>query len=186
MKRSKPILIYFFVLSLAFAFGCRKKDDLGYTLAEKPLHCYNGVQDADETLVDYGGSCQITPIVLSSSCGQANNTVTIGTTTTTVTSCKKTVSGSYFVFTLLLSDGGKIVITTSDSVNYNSPLKYTYISPYADEFIGKVTPSGSPTYDLSYGEVQIKMTGSIQAVEICNGFIGGFNGIPVTGFAFVN
>ncbi len=186
MKALKYISVFFLLISLAGNYGCRKKQELALDYADKPLHCYNSIMDSDETAVDQGGSCSGSSNTLSSSCGLTTNKAMIGTTASNVTSCVKTISGNEFVFTLSLADGGTIVIGTSSNVTYNSLLSYSYMIVSPLQYKGTVTPSSSLPASLSYGDVQIKTIGASQAVEICNGYIGGYGSISVTAFAIVN
>jgi hypothetical protein len=170
MKTTK-IIILANVLLFAFVFtGCRKKTPVEYEKTSKPFHCYNGTLDADEVLIDMGGSCaDASAAPITSACGLASGTIVLGSQTKAVTSCTKTTNANGdFVFTMTYT-GGYISVTTTNDVLYNTDLSLTTSSDPSSNYEAYVFLY--PQYDyMSGGDVQINFNGSSYAVSTCNGY----------------
>lgn len=193
MKLTKLIAFAALGFLISFSYGCRKKNDTAMELATKPYHCYNETLDGDEILVDYGGSCGTSSgaVSMTSDCGQATNTAKItsdvpSTYNFTVTSCTKSTSGSYYTYTIYLSGGGYIQITTLTSVVFNTDLTIQSLPSANDECAVDfyMSPySGS----CSSGQVRIKFDGTNYALNLCNTtWYAGFNYGDIDAFANVN
>lgn len=187
----KQILIYSLIACVVFAVGCRKKEYLERRVTTKPLHCYNSIQDEDETGVDEGGGC--TQIIdwefIYSSCSQATNTATFiyyngnPTHSANVGSCTKKISGSYYIFTITLDDGGVIELKTHVTVPYNTLLKKETSAMGYDEYSATVKYPGSSAYVIYEGNIQLKRNDHYLGIDICG---GNYGLATVTTFALVN
>ncbi len=163
--------------ALVLSGGCSKKTEQEMDMAAKPKHCYNQLLDADETQVDFGGSCGTDSLSasLASECGMTNNTADINnsyglTTNYRVYSCVKTVSGGIFTYTLTLPGGHLIHVRTTSTVLMNHELTFTTSSPTAsdeceiDFYMASVVCACSGTG----GHVCIKYNGTTYAISICS------------------
>lgn len=193
MKLTKLIAFVSLSLLLGFSYGCRKKNDTAMELATKPYHCYNETMDADEILVDYGGSCGTSSgaVSMTSDCGQATNTAKItsdvpSTYNFTVTSCTRTSSSSYYTYTMNLSGGGYIQVMTLTTVAFNTDLTVMSLPSANDEC--SVDFYMSPySGSCSGGQVRIKYDGTNYALNLCGAtWFAGFNYGDINAFANVN
>ena len=196
MNIFKTIVLAGALSALALSGGCRKKTDTGMELANRPKHCYNGELDADELTIDFGGSCGTevlggSGVTMSSDCGQSTNSATVTsnfptTNTYTVSSCTRTTSGSYYLYTLSLSGGGNIQMRTLTTVDFNTDLTVTSLPSETDECSVSFS-AGSFSGSCAGGQVKIKYNGSSYGVNICNTYwYGGFYSGDIDAYATVN
>ena len=197
MKLLKLLVIAGVFGTLVLSGGCRKKTEQEMDMATKPLHCYNEEMDADETLPDFGGSCGTgsASVSLASDCSMTTNTADLNPSfgspmTYSVSSCVKTVSGGYFTYTLALSGGNSVHITTTSSVLVNHELTLTTSTPAAsDECEIAFYMSGVSAYCSGSGigtHVSIKYNGTNYAINVCNApyYSSSYGGIDI--YANVN
>lgn len=157
MRRLSLLTIGIACFILFCICSCRKKEDVGLDVADKPLHCYNGELDEDEVTTDCGGSCGLCGGNYTSSCGMPLNTVRVGGPsgdTLTVESCIKTTNGSGdWVFTITLNNNdGVITIITDPTVYLNYDLYASNPNPSdQNEFFGEIEDIEPYTYTYSSG-----------------------------------
>lgn len=154
-------------------FSCKRKseiDELGKNeSAQYPLHCYNKLQDEDETGVDCGGKCEAcsgTPAA--PICSVPGNTMIVNNTNYTA-SAGGVDSGAYYTINGVYNSSNNYQITLKSRPDETKV--YTIdgtIPDQLNEAAMQIEYSLGTVY-LTSGKVYFKNNGSSYTAVICNG-----------------
>lgn len=173
-------LCAFILLQLVLSTGCRKLvlRDLEFTT--KPAHCFNQQKDADENIVDAGGSCGCDNNRPVSYCSLALNTVKVDNKTYTVINFDKdTLGNGNWQFTLEFNSTEYLIVTCTPEVYLNRELSNYYTNPSdPDDINVKLYTTLYGSQDLGYGKYDLASDGCVTYLRSCNtGFNYGFSGV---------
>ena len=174
MKQLIKISTYLFVfLVLLNNTSCRKKELRLIKISDKPFHCYNNVKDADEKIIDKGGSCGCDSVKVESKCGLKTNQIYFDSNYYDLKFIKKTISSSDLI-TLSFSFNAQdmLYITFNEDVLLNTALlvrdSYT-INSARDKIDIYISTNkySSATLNTFNGDVKILSNGCVFNLMTC-------------------
>jgi len=163
-----------YLISMIIIFSFCKRKNIETTppgvLAEYPVHCYNGILDANEVGVDCGGTCKQC-LVAVPTCTQVENRLTLGAINYTLSNlnCGNLYDSNSYDFRGSYA-GGTFTVRVSGSlpdVSKSYPLNSS-VSPNANEAYSVISSGLYGNMSSTTGTVFISQSAGKYTATLCN------------------